>query len=250
MPIYERYAEIYDLSGQISFSVRMIPYLQEILEARGFTGQTMLDLACGTGTVAISFAQQGLRAYGVDASAAMLEQARAKAAEAGVAVEWSQQDMRDFTLPEPVDLVTCLYDSLNYMLSVEDLSRAFRRVAAALNPGGLFAFDVNTIWLYENIHAGGTFYSEADGLATIIQGTYDADKRQAVADIVGFVRRDALYERFAETHVQRAHTDDEIAQALAAAGLREEARYRCFDFKPADREAPKVMWVARKSKER
>jgi len=274
--MYDRYAEVYDRSGQIQFSFRMIPYLAELLARHGWKGQRICDLACGTGTLAIALARPSgsddtsrLRVYGVDASGAMLKQARAKAAEAGVSVSWHQQDMRDFTLPEPVDLVTCCYDSLNYLLSVDDLTKTFRHVALALDTGGLFAFDVNTTWLYENLHAGGTFFSETDGLAIVIQGTYDAEKRLAIADIVGFVRRGSagchsyqdasptgekpsssaqenLYERFKETHPQRAFTDEEIASALAAAGLREEARYHCFDFKPPGPETPKVMWVARK----
>jgi hypothetical protein len=118
-------------------------------------------------------------------------------------------------------------------------------VAAVLRPGGLFACDVNTIWMYENVHVG-THFSEGEGLAVVVQGTYDHDTRLATAAVVGFVRRDGLYERFAETHEQRAHGDEEIAAALAAAGLAEEARYHCFGFDPPRPDTPRTMWVARK----
>jgi SAM-dependent methyltransferase len=103
--IYERYAEFYDESGQIGYSLRMIPYLWQVLERHGFQGNSALDLACGTGTMALAMAQRGWRAYGVDASAAMLAQARRKAEEAGLPLLLSQQDMRTFILPERVDSV-------------------------------------------------------------------------------------------------------------------------------------------------
>lgn len=242
--IYDRYAEVYDRSGQIHFSLRMISYLSDLMPRLGWQGDSALDLACGTGTLALSYAQRGWRTYGVDASAAMLAVARAKAAEMGLTVAFSQQDMRTFALPERVDLVTCCFDSLNYMLSVADLEAVCRRVAAALRPGGLFAFDVNTPWMYENTWSG-TFFVQGEGLAVVIQGTYDPDTRLAVADLVGFVQRDDLYERFAETHEQRAHSAEEVTAALAAAGLVEVARYHCFGFDPPRPDTPRVMWVAK-----
>ncbi len=242
--IYDRYAEVYDASGQIHFSLRMISYLAELLPRLGWQGESALDLACGTGTLALSYAQRGWRAYGVDASAAMLAAARRKAAELALSVEFSQQDMRSFTLPERVDLVTCCYDSINYLLSVADLEATFRRVAAALQPGGLVAFDVNTPWMYENVHVG-THFAQGEGLAVVVQGVYNLATRLAVAEVVGFIRRDGLYERFTETHEQRAHSDEELAGALAAAGLVEVGRYRCFGFDPPGGETPRTMWVAR-----
>ncbi|MHB1134580.1 MAG: class I SAM-dependent DNA methyltransferase [Chloroflexota bacterium] len=243
--IYDRYAEIYDESGQVHFSLRMIAYLSELLPRQGFIGESMLDLACGTGTLALSFAQRGWRAYGIDASQAMLAQARRKATELGLAVESSQQDMRYFSLPAPVDLVTCCYDSVNYLLSVDDLVATFARVAAALRPGGLFLCDANTPWFYEHVHAG-THFTEGEGVSVAVLGTYDRASREAEAELVAFVRRGELWQRFAETHVQRAHTEVEMAAALAAAGLVEVGRYRCFGFDPPDLEAPRLLWAARR----
>ncbi|MDA8216044.1 MAG: class I SAM-dependent methyltransferase [Dehalococcoidales bacterium] len=243
--IYDRYAEVYDTSGQIHFSLRMISYLADLLERHGWQGETTLDLACGTGTLALSFAQRGLRAYGVDASAAMLKAAEAKAHELELHAEFSQQDMRDFRLPEAVDLVTCCYDSLNYLLSIPDLTATFRRVREALRPGGLFAFDVNTPWQYEHLGCG-THFAEGEGVAIVIEWTYDEDARFATIAITGFVRKGELYERFAEMHEQRAYAEEEIASALAAAGLEEVARYHCFGFDPPGPETPRTMWVARR----
>jgi len=104
----------------------------------------------------------------VDASPAMLAQARRKAAELGLAVEFSQQDMRYFALPAPVDLVSCCYDSINYLLSVDDLRSTCRRVAAALAPGGLFLCDANSPWFYEHIYPG-TYFTEGEGVSVAVR---------------------------------------------------------------------------------
>lgn len=242
--IYDRYAEIYDQSGQIGFSLRMIPYLLEILERRGFEGRAMLDLACGTGTVALAFAQRGWRVYGVDASAAMLAQARRKAAEVGLPLLLSQQDMRSFTLPERVDLVTCLFDSLNYLLTVEDLQQTFSRVAASLQPEGLFICDMNTIWALSQIWDHNSYFSESEGLSVVMQSEYNAEAHIASVKLVAFVKRGELYERLEETHVERAYPERTISAALRRAGLRVQERYECFTLHPPRPQSPRILWIA------
>ena len=244
MSIYERYAEIYDRSGQIGFSLRTIPYLQEILERRSFEGHTMLDLACGTGTIALAFARQGWRVYGVDASAAMLAQARAKAEEASVEVLWSQQDMRSFILPEQVDLATCLFDSLNYLLAVEELQMTFARVVAHLRPGGLFICDMNTIWALREIWDHNTYFQDGDDLSIIMQSEYSEEAHIAAVKVVAFVRRNGLYERIEETHVERGYPERSVSAAMERAGLEVLDCYEAFTFDPPNSRSPRLVWVA------
>lgn len=244
MGIYERYAEIYDRSGQIGFSLRMIPHLLELLEQRGFQGETMLDLACGTGTVALAFAERGWRAYGVDASAAMLSQARQKAAETGLNLLLSQQDMRAFTLPEPVDLVTCLFDSLNYLLAIEDLRQTFARVAAHLKPGGLFVCDMNTIWALQEIWDHHTYFQDGEDLSVVMQSEYAEEAHIVAVKVVAFLARDGLYERIEETHLERGYHERTVAAAMERAGLAVLDRYEAFAFDPPNSRTPRILWVA------
>lgn len=246
MAIYDQYARVYDESGQIAFSLKMIPYLDQLLQRHPAPARSMLDLACGTGTVAVAFAQQGWEVYGVDASAGMLEQARRKAAQLGQSVVFSQQDMRQFVLPRPVGLVTCLYDSLNYMLTLEDLQLVFQRVAAALLPGGVFIADMNTHETLEHVWDNNTFFVEGKNLAIVLVSSYDPETELSTVDVVGFVRQDnGLYERFQERHVERAYENEQVEAALEAAGLHVEAAYECFGFEPPDEETGRVLWVAR-----
>jgi len=247
MSIYDHYARVYDDSGQIVFSIKMIPYLDGLLQRHPAPGRSMLDLACGTGTVALSFARQGWEVYGIDASSSMLAQARRKMEETGYEIALSQQDMRSFVLPRPVALVTCLYDSLNYMLTLSDLQKVFQRVAAALVPDGLFMGDMNTQETLEHVWGNNTFFIENKNLAVILRSGYDAQTHLSTVHIVGFVRqKNGLYSRFDEHHAEIAYENDEIRAALQAAGLRVEAAYECFSFEPPGEKTRRIMWVARK----
>ena len=250
MGIYDRYARIYDESGQIAFSIRMIPYLDELLQAHPPPARSLLDLACGTGTVALSFAHLGWDVYALDASPAMLERCREKETQAGQQVAWSQQDMREFILPSPVGLITCLYDSLNYMLTLGDLQRVMRRVAAALLPGGLFLADMNTRLTLEQVWGNNTFFAENSDLAVIMKSSFEPQSGISGVDLVGFIRQDGgLYERFDEHHAEVAYEQAEVEAAFADAGLTYEAAYSCFQLQAVTPETRRIMWVARKPDE-
>jgi SAM-dependent methyltransferase len=247
MAIYDQYAQVYDASGQIGFSIKMIPYLQDLIVRHPVAERSMLDLACGTGTVLLSFCQQGWEAYGVDASACMLDQARRKAEELGCRPALSQQDMRCFVLPHPMALITCLYDSLNYMLSTADLRLVFQRISACLMPGGVFMGDMNTEVTLEQVWGNNTFCVERSDLSLILRSSYEPQTRLSGVDIIGFVREaDGRYARFDEQHIEVAYEDADVSAALESAGLAVEAAYSCFGFDPVDAETRRVMWVARK----
>jgi len=247
MCIYGQYALVYDASGQITFSIRMIPYLDDLLQRHPAPGRSMLDLACGTGTVALGFAQQGWEVYAVDASSAMLDQARDKAEQTGCRLTFSQQDMRRFVLPHRVTLITCLYDSLNYMLALSDLRSVLRRVTAALVPDGVFMGDMNTKETLEHVWGNNVFFVENDDLALVLRSGYDQQTSLSTVHIVGFVRQDnGTYSRFDEHHTEVAYEEAEVRAAFDAAGLHVEAAYECFGFDPPDEGTCRIMWVARK----
>jgi ubiquinone/menaquinone biosynthesis C-methylase UbiE len=247
MAIYQRYADVYDQSGQVAFSLKMIPYLQELLQRHVPPGRAVLDLACGTGTVALGFAQQGWDVYGVDGSAAMLAQAESKALESGLRPLFSQQDMRCFAVARAVSLITCLYDSLNYMLSLSDLRQVLQRVAAALRPGGLFMADMNTLEMLEHVWGDNTYFVEGESLTIVMQSRYVQETRLSTVQVVGFVRQaDGRYERFEELHTETAYEQGQIRDVMESAGLRVEASYECFGFEPATETTHRIMWVARK----
>jgi len=253
--IYKGYAEVYDQSGQLAFSLRMLPYLGQLLERHPVQGKVLLELACGTGTVAIAMAEAGWRVYGVDGSVEMLAQARAKAREGNSAPFWSQQDMRRFVLPERVWLTTCLYDSLNYMLTGDDLLAVFRRTFGALLPGGLFFFDMNTAWALAEVWGDEAFITDRDDLTVIFQNKYDPQQQRETVMLTCFQQARGLtnptlgepvYRKITERHIEQAYPSEQIATLLTDAGFQVEAQYNCFSFKPPTPTTTRIMWVARR----
>lgn len=248
--IYQRYAEVYDRSGQVLFAIRMIPYLDKLLRRHLFPGRRVLDLACGTGTIALAFAQRGYEVVGLDASEAMLAQARSRAEEVNDRLELVCQDMRSFTVWDKVGLITCLYDSMNYMLEEADLLRVFKCAASAIAPGGLFVFDMNTAWMMEHVLDEKTEFFESGPLSLVMVHNYDREKRRATVKIVGFIRRDGLYEKFSETHVEQSYTEEQVYRNLEKAGFWVEGEYGCFGFEPPVMDTARIMWVARRKSRR
>ena len=123
--------------GRLMASERF--YLEEVQRSSG----PVLELACGSGRLTIPIARLGLDVTGVDLSTAMLEAARAKAAAAGVRVEFIGGDMRSFDLPQRYAAILIAGNSLVHLLSVEELTQCLRSVRRHLAPGGRLIFDIS-----------------------------------------------------------------------------------------------------------
>ena len=253
MSIFEDYAQVYDSSGQLPFSLQMFPYLAGLVERHPLpttdSGKQMLELASGTGTVAIAYAKSGWRVYGVDGSDQMLGQARIKAEEAEADVLWSQQDMRRFVIPERVHLVTCLYDSINYMLTDRDLAAVFRRTYGVLQPGGLFLFDVNTACSLSTFWNGDTYYTDSDDLSVIWQSQFDATRQRSTVTVTCFQKVGDHYRKIVERHTEQAYPREQIATLLTDVGFSVDAQYDCFTFLQPNVNTYRIMWVARRPHE-
>jgi SAM-dependent methyltransferase len=186
----------------------------------GVFGRRLLDVGCGTGR---SFAPMLGRGYDVtacDLSRDMVEVARGKFAD--VVDELFVADMRDLPACGEFDLVTCIDDAINYMLSDDELVAAFRGVANVLAPGGVYAFDVNSLKTYRTSFAQ-TFVSEDSGGLFCWRGeaspTFQAGD-SASATIEMFIEdEEQVWQRLTGRHVQRHHAPGTVLAALEEAGL-------------------------------
>ncbi len=265
MPIYHDYAPFYDGSGQIRFAVLMGQYLREVLLHHPVVRRRALDLACGTGTLAAILADDSWQVVGLDRSAPMLARARARAANDGYDIAFVEGDMRNLIadcnmqnaegsadkaafciLHSAFDLVTCTYDSLNYLLTEADLASCFVGAAAVLKPGGLFFADMNTRHFLE--HDWGTCdVLERPGFVQVAQSYFEPDSACSTMVLTGFSGDDEHgYQRFDETHIERAYAPEVVANLIEGANLKVEASYDCFTFQPAHARSQRIAWVARK----
>ena len=220
--MYRDFAYVYDeLMKDIDYS-KLADYIEELmLEHADIKPALVLDLACGTGSLTLQFAQRGYDMIGIDLSEDMLNCAFEKSMELGLSPLWVRQDMRSFELYGTVDAILCATDSLNYITNNYDLRKVFGLVRNYLNPGGVFIFDMNTPYKLENKLGNNIFYEIHDHIAYIWQNLYNGDTRICTFDLTFFIKQpNQLYSRVEEVQYQRGWTIDEITQALDESGLK------------------------------
>ena len=143
----------------------------------------VLDLGCGTGRLTCELSGRGYDMIGVDLSEDMLAQAAARAgAEGGQSILFLQQDMQSIELYGTVDAMICSLDGINYLRGGEPLLRCFCGVANYLNPGGIFIFDVNTVYKYTHILANQIYTQEAEGVFCVCRCRGYGRNRLAIAE--------------------------------------------------------------------
>ena len=205
------------------------------------------ELGCGTGSLAAVLQPLGPYRYsGADGSAAMVEIARARADRGEVEAAFAVADFADPAPGAPFDAVLLLYDGLNYVVDPAALGGLFGAAFAALRPGGLFVFDQSTPANSENHEEDFEDEGEVDTPAGVFRYVRRShyDRAARLHETVFEIETSAG--RAVERHLERAYTMDEVQDAAEAAGFHVEAAYDGFSLDPADDDAERVHWVARR----
>ena len=247
MSCYEALAASYDgLTRDIPYE-KYLRFFKTLLRRHGVTATTVLDLACGTGSLSVLLAKHGYRVLGVDRSEEMLTVAAEKAME----LEENQpffaaQPMQRLKIPEPVDACVCALDSINYVTKPQDVQKAFRRVYESLRPGGLFVFDINTPYKLEGLD-GQVFLDETEDSYCVWRAVYD--KRHSLCrygmDLFQQAN-DGLWERSFEEHVERAYTPEELSQWLTDAGFAQVERFANLRLEAPENTELRIFFAAKK----
>ena len=218
--MYEDFSEVYDLlMGDIPYEAWCVK-ITGLLRSYGVDSGLVLELGCGTGTMTELMADAGYDMIGVDASEQMLQKALEKRDASGHDILYLLQDMRDFELYGTVGAVISVCDSMNYMLTTEDLTTVFRLVNNYLDPGGIFIFDMKTPYCYENVLADRTVAEAFQDAAYIWDNYYDEETRLNEYEVTVFTEdEDGRYTRFSELHRQHAFTLEEVLTAAREAGM-------------------------------
>ena len=230
MGAYEALAASYDrLTNDVDYNAT-VDFYQQILDREGLKPRTAADLACGTGSVTAILAKKGLRVTGVDMSEEMLCVASQKAQEQQEQPLFVCQRLQDLHLPRGVDLAVCALDSLDYILDPDECAEAIRRVYKALNPGGIFIFDVNTP---EKLRAmdGQVFLDEDDDVYCVWRGEFNEETNICSYGMDLFQRRGEVWHRFFEEHREYAYSQEQLVAWLREAGFTRIRVYgdRCFE---------------------
>lgn len=223
-------------------------YLQRHFRRRGLPGNTVLDLACGTGSLTRELAQRGYEMIGVDLSPEMLAEAAEKNRDAGeVPPIFLCQSMDKLDLYGTVDACVCCLDSVNYVTNPKKLQRAFQRVHLFLTPGGLFLFDINTPEKLERMD-GQVFLDETEDTYCVWRAEYSKRSRicSYFMDIFRLDRESGTWERGEELHRERAYTIPELTDYLRQAGFQDIKVYGQLKMRPPVPGEERVFFAARK----
>jgi len=247
MDAYHNLAVSYDrLTNDVDYEAT-VDFYYEILKQEGLHPRTAVDLACGTGSVTAILAQKGLRVIGVDLSEEMLTVAQQKACELDNQPLFLCQPLQELYLPRAVDMAVCALDSLDYVTNPDDCKEAIRRVYKALNPGGIFIFDVNTP---EKLRAmdGQVFLDEDDDVYCVWRGEFDEETNICSYGMDLFQRRGESWLRSFEEHREYAYSQEQLVGYLKKAGFTHIRVYADRRFE-APREGEQRIYIkARKGK--
>lgn len=249
MEAYTGFAQVYDLFMDNVPYVQWSEYLISLLKSYGVEDGLVLDLGCGTGKMTRLLSDAGYDMIGVDSSEEMLEIATEAEQEE---ILYLCQDMREFELYGTVAAVVSVCDSMNYILEEEELLTVFRLVNNYLDPGGVFIFDLNTLYKYRELLGEQTICENREDASFIWENIYDEEEQINEYDLTLFVQEESgLYQKFEETHFQRGYELLTIRRLLEAAGMEYVTAYDAFTREEPGEDSERIYVIAReKGKER
>jgi SAM-dependent methyltransferase len=246
-PPFSRIATYYDrLMSFVNYPL-WIAYIEKILLANRIPDRDIFDLGCGTGVCLEIWLKKGYRVAGLDGSTEMVRICQDRlapqrgAAEAPILVG----DMRNFSLQQPVPVVTSLYDSLNYLLVESDLAACYRAVYANLRPGGIFIFDMNTTHALRDEWGNNVYRRRDEDIFSVWDNTFDPATGISTLRITLEVNEGDRPVTVREIHQERAYPLATIQDLLIKTGYQADL-YRHLTFQPASESDVRIMAVCRK----
>lgn len=247
MNAYGALALSYDrLTNDVNYCAT-VDFYRIILEKEGLQPRTAVDLACGTGSVAILLAQQGMLVTGVDMSEEMLCIASQKAQDMEKPPVFVCQKLQQLALPRGVDLAVCALDSMDYITDPADCAEAIRRIYRVLNPGGCFIFDVNTPEKLRSMD-GQVFLDEDDDVYCVWRGSFDEETNICTYGMDLFQRQGSVWHRTQEEHCEYAYTAQQLTEFLRAAGFTSIGIYADRELCPPREGEQRIYIKARKGR--
>lgn len=232
MESYEFLAGCYDeLTTDVRYG-RWADYIGKHFARSALPIRTVLDLACGTGSLTAELMGRGYEMIGVDRSAEMLSVAAEKCRDrAGEPPIFLCQSMEKLDLYGTIDACVCCLDSVNYVTSPRTLRKAFQRVHLFLMPGGLFLFDINTPDKLRGLD-GGMFIDETDDAYCVWRAEYSPRRRICTYGMDIFrLEPDGRWSRGEEVHEEYAYEPDELEEYLREAGFTRIRRHGCLKMR-------------------
>lgn len=246
MECYKELAEVYDelINQDIDYKKWCEFILMKCKQLKVYSID-YLDLACGTGNFTVELCGAFKHTWAVDLSCDMLTKAEEKIRKAGAKAKFVCQDISNLKLNHKFDLISCCLDSTNYILDSEKLKKFFQGVFNLLKDNGLFVFDINSYYKLTEILGNNTFTYDDDELVYIWENYLEND----IVDmnLTFFIKHGQVYERFDETHLERAYKERYIEEILQAIGFKIEGKFDNYTENPVKDDSERIVYIVRKN---
>lgn len=216
-------------------SVRYTDLVSNVINTYSLSVNSLLDIACGTGILATELKNMNFEVSGIDISEDMINVAK----ETTIEIDFKVADMKNFNLNKKFDIITCAFDSINYITNNIDMKKTMKNIFNHLVDSGLFIFDINTPSLYEDRHFG-TIDRIFDDIH--FKQILEYDRVNRLGKTVFDFGNNEL-----ETHVQKAYTVEEMDEFLLNADFEIMGRYKNLKLSPIEDRTYKVFYVVKKT---
>ena len=242
--MFNNFADYYDAFAYDIPYNEFYKYIKKIFQKNKVNPKLVLDICCGTGTLT-SLLAQDYEMIGVDASVEMLNAAKKK--DKANKILYLNQSMTDFELYGTVDAAISTLDSVNYILTNDELKTHFMLMHNYLNNGGYYIFDISTLYKFKNILGGNSFIDEVDDTMFIWQNSFDANVRINTMYLDVFVKNGEHYDRISETHFEAAYTVTDIKKIVVKCGFEIVGIYDNLSFTPPKSTSERIFFVIKKN---
>ena len=247
MEAYTGFSEVYDtFMDNVQYS-KWGEYIIDILKEYGITNGILCEIGCGTGKMTKLLSDRGYDMIGIDSSADMLDIAHDKRGNDGK-ILYLNQDMKEMELYGTVRAFVSCCDSVNYLLTGEELLTTFKLVNNYLDSKGLFIFDMNTTYKYKELLADNVFAENRDDASFIWENFYDEDEKINEYDLTLFVKEDELYRKYEEVHYQKAYDIEEVEELIEKSGLKLLAVYDAYTRESVREDSERVIFIAQEER--
>lgn len=214
MEIYKEFATVYDLMQYDIDYPLWIDQLDSILKKYKSNAKSILELACGTGTISIGLSKKGYLCEALDLSEDMLTIAQSKAYEQGAKIRFYNQNMASFETKKKYDMICCMCDGMNYQQDIETLSSVMKQIDKHIGNEGIIVFDLSTKFKLKEIIGNNTFAETFENEAYIWENEYDEDEDLLNFSLTLFKDNGEGYERFEEFHTQKAYEIEDVLAVI------------------------------------
>lgn len=242
---YTVFSEYYDsLTSNVNYTQRA-DYIEKLFRHYNHDAGITLDLACGTGSLTIELKKRGYDIYGADGSSNMLMVAQQKACEEDLSILFLRQKMQSLDLFGTIDTCICTLDSLNHIINKEELQKAFDKVSLFMNKGGLFIFDVNTVYKHKVVLADNVFVYDKSSVFCVWQNTLLRDNITRIS-LDFFEKAGNVYHRSSESFCERAYSDEELEEMILKSGFEILDIFGELSFEKPKQDSQRNVYVVQK----